>query len=350
MEKQSGAIQFNTNVPGLLLRPNAGETGQQLEELEVLRNAIDSVEQGIVLINDGQLVQFVNKKARGIWGLSSEQCRGRLSVVDYIGHVRSAGLYDVPNDEIEAYVAKRVSLIKVGDPTPIDIPVSDGRTIRAQCTALTGGGRMLTYTDVTDLVQRAKQQEVLATTDVLTGIHNRRHFVRLAEAAWTRSRRHEHDLSLLYIDIDNFKAINDALGHDAGDQAIIRVAQVCQALKSSTDIAGRMGGDEFVVLMPGSGILAALSFAERLRSAVGRERFSFDGMRAHLTLSIGIAQAAVGLNCVTELLRVADARLLQAKRAGRNCTAWGEAYCYPPLRRHGFPCRGVEIRRRSSRD
>ena len=140
------------------------------DELQVLRNAIDNVEEGIVLIDEALVVQFVNKKAREYWGMSPGLCQSKPTVVDYINHVRRAGLYCVPNGSLDDYVIKRVTMIKVGDQTPFDIPVKGGRTIRAQCTAFADGGRMLTYTDVTDLVDRAEQQELLATTDVLTGL------------------------------------------------------------------------------------------------------------------------------------------------------------------------------------
>jgi PAS domain-containing protein len=122
------------------------------DELQVLRNAIDNVEEGIVLIDETLVVQFVNKKARDYWGLTPELCQSKPTVVDYITHVRRTGLYGVPDDALADYVIKRVTMIKVGDQTPFDIPVKGGRTIRAQCTALAGGGRMLTYTEVTDLI------------------------------------------------------------------------------------------------------------------------------------------------------------------------------------------------------
>lgn len=292
------------------------------DELEVLRDAIDNIAQGIVLINDELLVQFVNKKAKSFWGLTDELCRNGLTIAEYITHVRRAGLYGLPDEALEAYVVKRVTMIKLGDPMPIDIPVNDGRTIRAQCTSLVGGGRMLTYTDVTDLVQRARQQELLATTDILTGLYNRANLLRLAEAEWLRFRRYEQEFSLLYFDIDNFKAINDRFGHDAGDQAIIRAAQLCNSVKRTTDFVGRMGGDEFVVLLPQSDRKAGLEFAKRLHKTISGEPLNIDGVLIKLTISIGIAQAEPHLTDVSQLLKLADARLYRAKNAGRNCIVW----------------------------
>lgn len=288
------------------------------DELEVVRNAVDNLEQGIVLIDGDLYVRFANKKARSYWGLTPEHCDGRMTVANYIAHVQKAGLYGVPKEALDDYVVKRVTMIKTGDQTPIDIPVPDGRTIRAQCTALIGGGRMITYTDVTDLVQKAEQQEQLATTDVLTGLHNRRNFMRLAALEWDRFQRYQSDFSLLFFDIDNFKAINDRLGHEAGDLAIMRVGEVCNREKRISDIVARMGGDEFVVLLPGTDMAAALLHAKRVLEAIGSQSFTFDGICINLTISVGIACTGPEVASLHQLLKVADARLYQAKKAGRN--------------------------------
>jgi len=293
------------------------------DELQVLRNAIDNVEEGIVLIDEALVVQFVNKKARDYWGLTPELCQSKPTVVDYINHVRTAGLYGVPNDALDDYVIKRVTMIKVGDQRPFDIPVKGGRTIRAKCTGFAGGGRMLTYTDVTDLVDRAEQQELLATTDVLTGLCNRRQFMRLAEAEWDRFQRYRNHFSILYFDIDSFKAINDRLGHEVGDQAIVRIAEVCKREKRTSDIVARIGGDEFVVLLPETDSAAALMAAERLRKAVHSVPLDVDGISIDLTVSIGVAHAELGLADMKELMKLADERLYQAKKNGKNCIAAG---------------------------
>jgi diguanylate cyclase (GGDEF)-like protein len=297
------------------------ETVRHSKELEVLRDGIDCVEQGIVLINEALQVEFMNKKALCFWSLDPKRCHGRLSLDEFIDHVRRCGLWSANDEEMDAYASKHIMLIKTGDPTPIDIPVKDGKIVRAQCTALVGGSRMLTYTDITDLVQRVKEQELLATFDVLTGLFNRRHFQKLADAEWARCHRYGHDLSLLFIDIDNLKAINDTLGHDVGDRAITRVAEACNAVKRTSDIAGRIGGDEFLILVPDSDKYAALALAERLHTSIRGGNLIFDGFCMRLTVSIGIAQAEAEFDDMAGLLKRADTGLLKAKREGRNSTA-----------------------------
>lgn len=310
---------------------------RQVDDLAVLRDAIDNVDQGVVLIDSAMQVRFVNKKAISLWGLTPQFCESQPSVADYIAHVRNAGLYGVPDDSLNDYVVKRVTMIKAGDTSAIDIPVQDGRTIRAQCTPLIGGGRMLTYTDVSDLVQRAEQQELLATTDLLTGLNNRRSFMRLAEAEWDRFQRYQHGFSILFFDIDNFKAINDRLGHEAGDLAIMRVAQICEQQKRRSDILARMGGDEFIMLLPQTDAAASASQAERLHNAIGLEPLDVDGVCINLTVSVGIAVAAATTKDLNELIKTADAHLYQAKKAGRNRISLGDCRSEGPAAPAGGP-------------
>jgi len=193
----------------------------------------------------------------------------------------------------------------------MDIPHRDGRIIRSQCAILPNGGRMLTYNDVTDLVMRAKQFEELATIDGLTGLYNRRHFDVLAEAEWKRFRRYRRPLSLILIDIDQFKEINDRRDHEAGDVVLKKLATISMEGKRSTDIVARLGGDEFVVLLPETDLQQARSVAERILGATE----SLSGV----TFSIGVAEATLRMSGIEALLRSADRALYSAKSAGKSC-------------------------------
>ena len=147
--------------------------------------------------------------------------------------------------------------------------------------------------------------------------------MRLADAEWDRFQRYRHQFSILYFDIDSFKLINDRLGHEAGDQAIVRIAQVCNREKRTSDIVGRIGGDEFVVLLPETDSAAALAAAERLRNAVNAAPLDVGGISIDLTVSIGVAHADLGVGSMKALMKLADERLYQAKKNGRNCIAAG---------------------------
>jgi diguanylate cyclase (GGDEF)-like protein len=127
---------------------------------------------------------------------------------------------------------------------------------------------MLIYTDVTDLVRRGEELERLATIDSITGIYNRQHFLTLADSEWEHFKRYQRPLSLLIFDIDHFKSINDRYGHDAGYRAIEHVVGLCKACKRSSDSIGRIGGDEFAMLLPETELAQASIVAERLRQVV----------------------------------------------------------------------------------
>jgi diguanylate cyclase (GGDEF)-like protein len=180
---------------------------------------------------------------------------------------------------------------------------------------------MLIYTDVTDLIQNAEELERLATVDSMTGVCNRRHFMVLAEAEWTRFQRYHRPFSLLLFDIDRFKSINDGFGHDAGDRAIVHVCQVCNANRRSSDTIGRVGGDEFAVLLLETDAAQAEVVAERLRRAVEDHPLAVDGAAITLTVSVGLAQATLGQASVDSVMKLADQALYLAKARGRNCVA-----------------------------
>jgi diguanylate cyclase (GGDEF)-like protein len=156
-----------------------------------------------------------------------------------------------------------------------------------------------------------------ATHDGLTGLFNRRHFLALAEAEWDRARRYGRPLSLLMCDIDLFKSINDRFGHDAGDRVIVAIAQACRDHTRGADIVARVGGEEFVVLLPETNADDAQVLAERLRQAVGVLRLSHPEADLAATISIGVADES-GAKDVAEMMKRADRALYAAKRDGRN--------------------------------
>ena len=189
------------------------------DELEVLKAALDRVQDGVILLDADLNACFMNQAVRQLWKVSDQQASGNPPYSLLVGDARRTGVFGVPSNQLEALIASRIAVVRAGDPTPQDIRTRDGRHIRTRCTILPDGGRMLTYCDITDLVRNAEQLEQLATIDPLTGICNRRHFVALAEAEWTRFQRYQRPLSMLMIDTDHFKPINDRFGHAAGDEA-----------------------------------------------------------------------------------------------------------------------------------
>jgi diguanylate cyclase (GGDEF)-like protein len=163
----------------------------------------------------------------------------------------------------------------------------------------------------------------LATHDALTELYNRRHFVELVDKEIARSLRHARPLVMCIIDVDLFKPINDRYGHIAGDGVLRQLAALLRGFVRGEDIAARIGGEEFAVLLPESALDAAIAFAERLREAVAAAPFQIGSQSHHLTVSIGLAQASPARGERSTLMQAADVALYRAKAEGRNrvCTA-----------------------------
>lgn len=167
--------------------------------------------------------------------------------------------------------------------------------------------------------QRLQEEiEAQARRDALTGAYNRRAFAEFADKEWSRSQRHGSALSILSVDIDHFKSFNDLYGHPTGDAALVEVSKSAQAALRATDIWCRHGGEEFVALLPETGMEQAQAVAERLRVAVERTTISSPSGPLSVSVSIGVAERTVRQEHMSELLAVSDAALYQAKATGRN--------------------------------
>ncbi len=168
---------------------------------------------------------------------------------------------------------------------------------------------------------RAAQAELrrLASIDELTGVANRRWFTVMASRELDRCRRFNHQLSLLMLDIDLFKRVNDTYGHAVGDEVLKAFTRVLEGNLRSVDLLGRLGGEEFAAVLPESDAKAAGFTAERLRAAVEALDFTLeDGSKLKITTSVGIAILTNGEETLDHLLARADAALYTAKREGRN--------------------------------
>jgi diguanylate cyclase (GGDEF)-like protein len=166
--------------------------------------------------------------------------------------------------------------------------------------------------------QRAADLQTLAAIDPLTGVSNRRQFDILGQAELARCQRYLRPLSLLLLDIDHFKDVNDSLGHDAGDWVLKHLAEILTWSKRDADLVARIGGEEFAILLPETGQQAARTVAERLSELVRSFSFSVNGEKLRVTVSIGVAEATQSTPGIEALLRNADHALYQAKRAGRD--------------------------------
>lgn len=157
--------------------------------------------------------------------------------------------------------------------------------------------------------------EEAAFTDHLTGLANRRRFERQLEREVARTRRYGRPFCLLMLDIDHFKQVNDNYGHETGDEALRRLANALQAGTRGIDMAARLGGEEFAIILPETDAVRGLEVAERLRQEIKAAEIPEAG---HITCSIGVAECTVACTDLRELFNAADAALYEAKRTGRD--------------------------------
>lgn len=184
-------------------------------------------------------------------------------------------------------------------------------------------GELIAFVEVFSDITESKRREAMlyqrATRDALTGLFNRGHFNELAAQEIERARRFAEPLSVGLLDLDHFKRVNDTYGHDAGDLTLAHFAKLCQEFVRKIDLVGRLGGEEFVLLMPRANKEPAFEILQRLRLSVMESRITTSsGVAFGVTVSMGLASLRPHTRDLRELLRNADAALYKAKREGRN--------------------------------
>lgn len=203
------------------------------------------------------------------------------------------------------------------------IELNDGRTIERLSTALYGVdddylGRAWFFRDVTEIKQTEAELRDLAWYDPLTGVMNRSHFFDRADEELMRAARYRRPLAILRMDLDHFKQINDDHGHAAGDQVLLAVCERWRNSLRSMDLLARLGGEEFIVLMPETNLDGATVAANRLRMLVAEPAIDLKGQDIRCTVSIGVSVVREEDRSIDDALHRADNALYRAKDDGRN--------------------------------
>lgn len=159
--------------------------------------------------------------------------------------------------------------------------------------------------------------QTLASHDELTGLYNRRYFIETAEQEILRAERYHRDVSLILIDIDHFKVINDTYGHQAGDRVIQDIADVMRQTFRKVDLFGRYGGEEFIALLPETQLTDAVYLSERIRTAINQRCVKFESSEITYSASFGVAAGQPGVQ-LGHVVAQADEALYRAKNSGRN--------------------------------
>jgi diguanylate cyclase (GGDEF)-like protein len=190
--------------------------------------------------------------------------------------------------------------------------LSDGDHIRIGLATL----KFLT----SDNVEAQYHEEIyrLMTLDGLTQIYNRRHFEETLEREFARSRRYRSPFTLVLLDVDHFKQINDQRGHPMGDEVLRRIGALLKSKIRTNDLAARIGGEEFALTLPGTNRAGGVALAEKLRVLIADEPFRHEGKPFEVTASFGVAEYTRTMVNAESLIKLADERLYEAKRGGRN--------------------------------
>ncbi|MGY0195679.1 diguanylate cyclase [Leptothrix sp. BB-4] len=284
------------------------------------RTVVDQSLVGIALIDGGRFV-FTNPRFDEIFGYSAEE-------------ILAKGPYDLalPDDHalIDAQFQRRLS----GETDRVHYQLrcrhKDGHPLVVEIhgSLMESGGRRVLVSIVQDITERTRAEhevQVLqerlreqSLRDPLTGLYNRRHLDAALPQALAQARKAGQPVSLLMGDLDHFKRINDVHGHPAGDEVLRRVAALLRRHARSSDIAGRYGGEEFLLILPGLAKADAGQRARQLIEAIAALLLPIDGQTIRLTSSIGVAASPDDGDDAEALIAAADAALYAAKHGGRN--------------------------------
>jgi diguanylate cyclase (GGDEF)-like protein len=233
----------------------------------------------------------LNKKYGNVWNrLNTKEGRTYLAVPLKL-RGRVIGVVSVQSKKIDAYTPDQIRMIE---------------TFSTQTSAGIENARLF------------DQMERLAVTDGLTGLYNHRYFSELAEKELARAARYQKPLSLIMIDLDFFKQVNDQFGHLMGDQILQQISKNCTKILRKIDIISRYGGEEFCVLLPETDIIEAVAVAERLREAIASSQLVTKEGMVKVTGSLGVSSFGMCEPEIKKLIDCADKALYEAKKAGRN--------------------------------
>jgi len=309
------------------------------ESEEKFRQIATAAQDAIIMMDNDGCIAYWNPAAERIFGHTREEALGK-DLHAFIGAARYYEAYGKASQQFRftgegAAIGKTRELAAVrkdGTEFPIELSISAVRL----------GDKWSAVGILRDITERKRMEEQLnaslaekemlvqslnelATRDGLTGLYNHRAFYKLLEDELGRAQRFNRPVSLLLLDIDHFKRVNDTYGHLAGDAVIKGLGELLIREARAIDRVCRYGGEEITVILPETDLDAAANFAERLRAAVEAQLFDVNGVPLRITVSIGVASWLAHVDSAETLVAAADTALYAAKRSGRNL-----AICYEP--------------------
>jgi diguanylate cyclase (GGDEF)-like protein/PAS domain S-box-containing protein len=318
VRRADGSVKyFMTMVQDITERQQAEETLREREA--ILRSITDSAQDAIVMMDPEGRVSFWNPAAESIFGYRREEVLGQI-VHQFLAPERYHDAYHKAFPEFHRTGRGNA----IGKTLGVHARCKDGTEIATaiSLSAVRIQNQWHAVGILRDETERqAREQELkrLATTDHLTGLANRRHFLGGMELELERFKRYAKPTALLMLDLDHFKQVNDTYGHATGDAVLKHFASITLTVLRRTDLVGRLGGEEFAALLPDTDLDGALHLAERLRWALACLPLPLEeGRKVALTVSIGVTPFFAADSEVNVILIRADQALYRAKQTGRN--------------------------------
>jgi diguanylate cyclase (GGDEF)-like protein/PAS domain S-box-containing protein len=314
---------FHALLRGLNRRgspPQGRELDLQTHSLR-LELALNNMSQGLVMVNASGRIVICNDRYLEMYGLSRSRLKPHCSLIELIQYRKATGGLQ---EDVEQYCSDILRRIARREPTSTYLRTSDGRTVHVVERPMSDGGWVVTHEDVSHRQKADAQIVYMAHHDSLTGLANRVLFRQRLEEALKWIMRGER-LAVLYLDLDNFKNVNDTLGHPVGDNLLRAVADRLRGCVRDIDLVARLGGDEFAVIQTRIAQSAdAERFSRRLRDAIALP-YNLDDSQVVIDTSIGIAVAPNDGTDPDRLLKNADLALYGAKTGGRGTHRFFEA-------------------------
>ena len=289
-----------------------------IESEKRLKAMSEASHDALIMIDSDDIISFWNPSAEAMFGYQESEVIGKklheiIILSDEIknAHVGLDKFSQTGHGPVIGTISELEAIRKSGERFPVERSVAAFQ-LRNRWYAV-GSIR-----DITARKASEKRLTELATTDGLTGLFNRRYFMEMAETQLNLALRYGKNFSLLMFDLDHFKKINDTYGHDAGDEVLRNVADTMGQILRSTDIFGRVGGEEFAVAMPETDAPTAVEVAERLREQFMESIVQTNAGPVRYTASMGIAPLSDSGTVLSQMIKWADVALYQAKNNGRN--------------------------------
>ncbi|MBS0643407.1 MAG: GGDEF domain-containing protein [Acetobacteraceae bacterium] len=344
--------------------------------LSCLKAGLDELDLALLMLDADLRPHFANRALLHLFGVEASTVLQQTTFRTLLHHAAVHAWRTVAPANLAAFLDEQEALVRAGTASPRSLDVGLKGHVLLRCTACPHGGRLLTYallpvaleTNAEEMIEHftaemrfhselmeeqgarlaelaesaelnaqrldevrtrlerelaerrllEKQLRRLATTDALTGVLNRAGFMARAQRRLAMNQAARACLTVLMVDVDHFKQINDRWGHEAGDQALKGLADRLRAVVRRRDLLGRLGGEEFAVVLSDTAAADALLVAERLRSAVAASPIRHDDRTISLTVSVGVAMQHETDSRIGQIIRRADAALYRAKESGRN--------------------------------